>query len=143
MSQARSNLGYLNTYDGGMVYNGPVDKKTPQNGQTVYTQPWSQMPVGATAPLAAPQWSGQYYRHYEGWYEPEMLSSSDMTSETSGLDHSATPSLHRSDSGNFSEVWDQEPPIPVRDARPAINTALAMVAPSISEESIPESSGKT
>ncbi|KAH0348391.1 hypothetical protein KCU81_g3184, partial [Aureobasidium melanogenum] len=124
MSQARSNLGYFNTYDGGMVYTGSVDNKTPQNGQTVYTQPWSQMPVGATAPLAAPQWSGQYYRRYEGWYEPEMLSSSDMTSETSGLDHSATPSLHRSDSGNFSEVWDQEPPIPFSPFQPHTSSGL-------------------
>ncbi|KAG9603322.1 hypothetical protein KCU84_g2006, partial [Aureobasidium melanogenum] len=124
MSQARSNLGYYDTYNGGMVYNDSVDNKTPQSGQTVYTQSWSQVPVGATVPLTGPQWSGQYYRRHEGWYEPEMPSSSDMTSETSGFDHSATPSLHRSDSGDFSEVWDPEPPMPFSPFQPHMSSGL-------------------
>lgn len=82
------------------------------------------MPTSATVPLAGSQWSGQSRRRHEGWYEPEMLSSSDMTSEASCFDHSATPSLHRSDSGNFSEVWDLEPPIPFSSFQPHTSSGL-------------------
>ncbi|CAD0096712.1 unnamed protein product [Aureobasidium mustum] len=67
MSQARSNLGYYNTFNGGgMVYNESMSNNIPQNGQAVYTQPWSQMPIGVTIPLTGSQWSGQYYRRHEG-----------------------------------------------------------------------------
>ncbi|CAD0114837.1 unnamed protein product [Aureobasidium uvarum] len=125
MSQDRSNLGYYSTYNGGMIYNNPMDNDDPQSGQVVYTQAWSRIPTGATVPLAGARWSGQYHRRHEGWYEPDMLSSSDMTSETSGFDDSATPSLHRSDSGDFSEVWDQEPPsIPFSPFQPPASSGL-------------------
>jgi hypothetical protein len=127
MSQDRSNLGYYNTYNGGMIYNNSMDNNDPQRGQPVYssTQLWARMPGDAVAiPLAGAQWSGQYHRHHERWYEHDMLSSSDMTSETSGFDDSATPSLHRSDSGNFSEVWDQEPPIPFSPFQPPASSDL-------------------
>ncbi|KAK6000152.1 hypothetical protein QM012_004140 [Aureobasidium pullulans] len=124
MSQACSNPGYYNTYNGGMVYNDSMETNIPYSGQAVYTQPWSQMHVGATAPVTGSPWSGHYYRRHEGWYEPDMLSSSDITSETSGLDHSATPSLHRSDSGNFSEVWDSEPPMHFSPFQPHTSSGL-------------------
>ncbi|KAI4723181.1 hypothetical protein E4T48_00447 [Aureobasidium sp. EXF-10727] len=125
MSQDRSNLGYYSTYNGCMIYNNLMDSNDPQPGQAVYTPNWSQMPVDTTVPLAGARWSGQYYRRHEGWYEPDMLSSSDMTSETSGFDDSATPSLHRSDSGDFSEVWDQEPPsMPFSPFQPPTSSGL-------------------
>lgn len=124
MSQAHSNPGYYNTYNGGMIYSDPMDNNNPQYGQAAYTPTWSQMPISAAIPLNGSQWSGQYYRRSEGWYDTELLSTSDMTSERSGFDYSATPSLHRSDSGDFSEVWDPEPPIPFSSFQPHTSSGL-------------------
>jgi hypothetical protein len=128
MSQDRSSLGcYYHPHSGDIIYNHPMDNDNPQRGQTVYppTQPWTQVPVGAVAiPLVGAHWSRQFHRHHEAWYEHDMLSSSDMTSETSGFDDSATPSLHRSDSGNFSEVWDQEPLMPFSPFQPPASSEL-------------------
>ncbi|KAI5209077.1 hypothetical protein E4T39_00950 [Aureobasidium subglaciale] len=113
MSQDRSNLGYYDTYDVGMAYTSSINNKGLQTGQLVHSpmQTWSSMPAGhaAVSPTKI-EWSGQCYPHHEGWHERDILSSSDMTSETNVFDDSATPSLHRSDSGDFSEVWEQEPP---------------------------------
>lgn len=127
MSQDRSNLGYYNTYNGDMMYNNSMDNNDPQSGQVLYTptQLWSHVPSNAiTIPVTGSHWPRQYHRHHEGWCEHDILSSSDMTSETSGFDDSATPSLHRSDSGDFSEVRDQEPPMPFSPFQPPASSEL-------------------
>ncbi|KAI5275578.1 hypothetical protein E4T47_01613 [Aureobasidium subglaciale] len=112
MSQDRSNLGYYDTYDVGMAYTSPMNNEGLQTGQPVHSPPqtWSSMPasLAAVSPTRT-QWTGQYYPRHEGWCERDLLSSGDIVSETSVFDDSATPSLHRSDSGDFSEVWEQEP----------------------------------
>lgn len=127
MSQDRSNLGYYNTYNGGMIYNNSMDNNDSKSGQALYTptQLWTHVPSNAmTVPVAGALWHRQYHRHHEGWCEHDMLSPSDMRSETSGFDDSATPSLHRSDSGDFSEIWDQEPPMPFSPFQPPASSEL-------------------
>jgi hypothetical protein len=129
MSQDRSSLGYYNTYHVGIIYSNSMDdnNSNPQSGHIVYppTQPWTQMPAGTMAiPLPGAHWSRQYHRHHEAWHEHDILSSSEIASETSGFDDSATPSLHRSDSGDFSEVWDQEPLMPFSPFQPSASTDL-------------------
>jgi hypothetical protein len=108
MSHDPSNLGYYDTYEDGMTETTPIASNGLERDQLPYisTHSWPQVPA---MPAVEVQWSLQYYPRHEGWYDHDILSASDMASEASCIDDSATPSLHRSNSGEFSEVWDQEP----------------------------------
>ncbi|THZ54397.1 hypothetical protein D6C90_00075 [Aureobasidium pullulans] len=127
MSQGHINPGYYNTYTGDVVYTNAMDNSAPANDQHVYTAPqsWSHVPMTTAPPLPTEaQWPLQYHPRQGAWFEQETLSPSDVNSEASGFDDSATPSLHRSDSGDFSEVWDHEPlSMPFSPFQPPVSTS--------------------
>ena len=117
MSQDHSNLGYYNTYFGDAAYTtNDHQDNYPPNSQFphVSSQPWSQLPVTS---FTEAQWrlQSQYqWPNTDGWCDQDVLSPSDLTSETSGHDSNIPPGLNmtcsRSESAEYSDTWEQEPP---------------------------------